>query len=510
MKWPSEKDFYSVLGVKPGSTDEAIRNAYLSRSRVLHPDRFDPKTQWQEWEKANEMLAELNEAYAILRNPQARKEYDAWRSSKSQSQATPQQPTYELGEMTSGCASYSDLPNHIQEKLRKRQKNKDEDQLQFKLASVAWNYVFILLLLCSFSYLFANAEGPKWDEETLFLHALIAAAVGILIGRNMVTIRRWAQSTLKPYFYMTPLYFIKTEFDIVSFRPLWELRDVAVTHNYKNGEYRNSIVVLKFDGHNESLFLPSRKKVDEMSAQLQYYGSRIRTESSRGNYSYFRDHDDFFNLSRSGIPANMKLSKTAIYLTYLSTLTISGLVLSIAIAINDKQSQKRLASYLSPTPWPTVESTPRPYIPPKQQIADPYPSPETPLPPEMSLPYNGAIRAFTGEERIAPLTIKAAQGVHFLVKLVDADSTRPVLTVFVRSGDTVRVKVPLGSYQVRYASGEKWYGYKYLFGPETSYSKADKTFEFDVVGEEIRGYTITLYKVIDGNLHTWPIRREEF
>jgi hypothetical protein len=125
------------------------------------------------------------------------------------------------------------------------------------------------------------------------------------------------------------------------------------------------------------------------------------------------------------------------------------------------------------------------------------------------LPYSGSVRTYTSAERIAPFEIKAAQGSHYLVRLVDA-SHAPVLIVFVRRGTTVNVDVPLGTYEVRYASGESWYGYEYLFGPATAYSKADKTFTFEVVGNQVSGFTITLYKVAGGNLRTSTIKPTEF
>jgi hypothetical protein len=142
----------------------------------------------------------------------------------------------------------------------------------------------------------------------------------------------------------------------------------------------------------------------------------------------------------------------------------------------------------------------------------PRPAPSVVMPsyPEQSMPYSGAIRTWTSAERIAPFEIKAAPGRHHVVKLVNAYTRAPVLTVFVRGGTTVQVEVPLGTYEVRYASGETWYGYEYLFGPQTSYSKADKTFTFQVIGNQISGFTITLYKVPHGNLHTSPIQPTDF
>lgn len=130
--------------------------------------------------------------------------------------------------------------------------------------------------------------------------------------------------------------------------------------------------------------------------------------------------------------------------------------------------------------------------------------------PQQPMPLSGSVRRFTTAKPMAPFEIKAAQGSHYLLKLVDAYTYSPVMTVFVRSGDTVEVEVPLGTYEVRYASGNIWYGYEYLFGPETSYNKADKNFSFEVIGSQIRGFTITLYKVAHGNLQTLPIKPTDF
>jgi len=133
-----------------------------------------------------------------------------------------------------------------------------------------------------------------------------------------------------------------------------------------------------------------------------------------------------------------------------------------------------------------------------------------PLIPEQPLPLTGSVRKLTVDESVAPFQIKADQGTNYLVKLVDTHSGSPVLTVFVRSGTTVEIKVPLGSYEVRYASGERWYGNKQLFGSGTTYSKAETIFKFEVIGNQVSGYTITLYKVPNGNLRTRNIKQEEF
>lgn len=132
------------------------------------------------------------------------------------------------------------------------------------------------------------------------------------------------------------------------------------------------------------------------------------------------------------------------------------------------------------------------------------------LEPEITRPQSGAIQNFSAASRVAPFEIKASQLGNYLVKLVYAHSRHDVMTIFVRGGTTVEVEVPLGVFEVRYAYGEKWYGYNHLFGPDTVYSKAETTFDFSSDGNRVTGYTITLYGVRDGNLQTSKISAEEF
>lgn len=61
-------DPFNVLGVARTANAEEIRKAYIARSKILHPDRFDSQKQPKEWAQANEMLSELNRAYADIRH----------------------------------------------------------------------------------------------------------------------------------------------------------------------------------------------------------------------------------------------------------------------------------------------------------------------------------------------------------------------------------------------------------------------------------------------------------
>ncbi len=125
-------------------------------------------------------------------------------------------------------------------------------------------------------------------------------------------------------------------------------------------------------------------------------------------------------------------------------------------------------------------------------------------------PKNGHIFSSSGKN-IAPLQIRVPNyGKNFFVKIVNPNTNKSVKEFYVRSGQTVETNVPLGTFYLKYAAGKIWIGKFNLFGADTVYSKANKEFSFDQIGDQVNGYTVELILQAGGNLKTSKIDSENF
>lgn len=129
---------------------------------------------------------------------------------------------------------------------------------------------------------------------------------------------------------------------------------------------------------------------------------------------------------------------------------------------------------------------------------------------EIKFPNSGSYSNLSGKKRLAPLEIKSSGNDKYFIKLVDSLTGKDKFLIYVNNGETVNIDVPIGSYKFRYATGEKWYGVDNLFGQKTYCTEAESIFDFRQENGEVTGYTITLYKVRNGNLSTKNIPRSNF
>ena len=75
------KDYYSILGVDKNATEDDIKKAYKKLCLKYHPDRVVNASE-QEKKEAEEKFKEINEANAVLSDPEKRRDYDMFGSAE--------------------------------------------------------------------------------------------------------------------------------------------------------------------------------------------------------------------------------------------------------------------------------------------------------------------------------------------------------------------------------------------------------------------------------------------
>lgn len=68
-----QKDYYDILGLEKDASQKQVREAYRRLALLHHPDRNKDNLD------AADRMKEINESYAVLSDPQKRREYDALR-----------------------------------------------------------------------------------------------------------------------------------------------------------------------------------------------------------------------------------------------------------------------------------------------------------------------------------------------------------------------------------------------------------------------------------------------
>ena len=73
-KAAKKKDYYKILGVEKGCDEAALKKAYRKLALKWHPDKNNETP--EQHKRAEKMFKEINEAWAVLSDPQKRKQHD--------------------------------------------------------------------------------------------------------------------------------------------------------------------------------------------------------------------------------------------------------------------------------------------------------------------------------------------------------------------------------------------------------------------------------------------------
>lgn len=137
------------------------------------------------------------------------------------------------------------------------------------------------------------------------------------------------------------------------------------------------------------------------------------------------------------------------------------------------------------------------------------------MPDPLEHPRNGYVfyTNSTLDRRTANLTIDASDqlsSLGFYLKLRDPETKDCALICYIRGKTKIVIGVPLGTYELVYASGFNWYGEDQLFGPDTRYYLVSDTFSFSKQPEFGNAQTAILTDPYSRNPVYSKISAEEF
>jgi hypothetical protein len=467
-----ENDFYNTLEVSKDASLEVIRVAYFSLLKKYHPDsNKDP-------ENSDKVIRLINLAYDTLSDPVKRKKYDMEYQIKKNTDNETKIKSEENSTLKERHFLYSEITPQNQKQIREIVFGNDKRNYVISHGGIGGYYVWTFFLAMWFFVLFFNASEYRWATASWFWVIIISVFVVYGISKNVFNILLWHTSPLKNYTVLTPIYFVQINCDNIHILPYWIIDDVRATHNYRNGFYSGTDINIKFTDKQEIINISSQKIAEEFLEKNRQNRITLFDCIRKKDYAYLKENDYFLGINNSDSKKNNTLSyKILASVFFIGTLVLFTLYLS---NINKPPQNEH-----SPKQTQEEKSFNHPVV---------------------NIPTNGAEKKYDNETDLAPLAIVTSEGTfHHFIKIVDLNNDEVIKTIFIRAGKSIETKMPLGSYEIKYASGEQWYGEKYLFGPNTIYTKADESFDFRETNNGYSGYTVELILQRDGNLTTSSI-----
>lgn len=529
----STQNYYETLGVSPSASLKEIKAAYYRCVKQSHPDRFDPEQQSEDWTRANEALRLLNQAYDILSNAARRREYDRKMEAKNQENVKkPENSKQNRTEFANihfekAEAWLYNIPEPLRHTLKKRQRAEISPHIRIPIKEPGPNYWLGLLALGWLLFLPTElTRDGLWNNDLQMLYGIVTVAAAVAIGTQILRALRQHKQTLQNSYYITPFYVIRILNEKVSIWPLWKLDQCRLIHTRRGDFYAFSDIILGFGKEALRIVVHSKKQAESYAETILQFQVSAQRAITLGDSEFITCNDDL-----KGIALPTKAGRNP-DIKRMATIYSLSVVFALVLFRASYEFNRHYPPNIHPTQdvWAKYPD----YIPPNAPsgidpwakypvVTDPklialleqdtnvnaYKS-RTPTLVEEALPANGFILHHSKAKPIAPFRVITHNGSHHFVKMVDWKTGKPVVEFFIRAGQSVDVDMPLGSYTMRYATGDTWYGQESLFGAETQYHTTNTRFDFYAHGNRVVGHTIELFLQVNGNLSTRAISSDQW
>lgn len=231
------KYYYSILGVEANATLKEIKIAYRKRAKIVHPDKYNRATHPDEWEQANRMLQEINDAYDYLKrnrmNASSEKSNNQNENNNSEQEKTSSRrkntsPEQEDETYYEESTKEQKFPNKgittcYVKNLSLKQINfinslgKKDVILKIKDNNLFFNYTGLMISVCIYFMIIPHLNLSSMGE--VFLLSIICG----FIARFVLVVLRSHLSKINPCIIITPIYYIRVKNNHISFAYVWEV-----------------------------------------------------------------------------------------------------------------------------------------------------------------------------------------------------------------------------------------------------------------------------------------------
>lgn len=137
------------------------------------------------------------------------------------------------------------------------------------------------LVLCLLTLLIGMV-GVLGEDVPLLVPMICGALLGVGIWASLGYMRRFGRSSLRPFVYLNPLYFVRVTLDEVRYHSIWrDLTDLRITHHHTNGVYTHTHFQFSFGKQRESLMVRPKKLAEELAQRIQGFREQVQAAANQ-------------------------------------------------------------------------------------------------------------------------------------------------------------------------------------------------------------------------------------